>query len=96
MLKQKSLRKNKYWNYLKSKSADYLKIVPTPQSDSSVIYILNDKVLKTNFEGDLSGIDDKNFIELNIIDKQKLNKDYNISDKSFGVFVRTKPKNKND
>ena len=92
----KKFARNKYWNYFKSKSADYLKFVPTPQSDSSVIYILNDKVLKTNFEGDLSGIDDKNFIELNMIDKQKLNKDYNISDKSFGVIVRTKPKDKKD
>ncbi len=92
----KKFARNKYWNYFKTKSADYLKIVPTPQSDSSVIYILNDKVLKTNFEGDLSGIDDKNFIELNIIDKQKLNKDYNISDKTFGVVVRTKLKDKKD
>ena len=92
----KKFARNKYWNYFKTKSADYLKNVPTPQSDSSVIYILNDKVLNTNFEGDLSGIDDKNFIELKIIDKQKLNDDYNISDKAFGVVIRTKPKDKKD
>lgn len=92
----KMFARNKYWKFFKTKSAEYLKIVPTPQSDSSVIYILNDKVLKTNFEGDLSGIDDNNFIELNIIDKQKLNKDYKISDKSFGVIVRTKPKDNKD
>ena len=90
----KKFARNKYWNYFKTKSADYLKIIPTPQSDSTVIYILNDKVLKTNFEGDLSGIDDKNFIELNIIDNQKLNKDYNVSDKSFGIIIRTKLKDK--
>ena len=72
----KKFARNKYWNYFKSKSADYLKIIPTPQSDSSVIYILDDKILKTNFEGDLIGIDDKNFIQLIVIDKQKLNKDY--------------------
>ena len=92
----KKFARNKYWNYFKSKSADYLKIVPTLQSDSSVIYILNEKVLRTNFEGDLSGIDDNNFIELNLIDKQKLNKDYNISDKSYGVIIRTKPKDKKE
>ncbi len=92
----KKFARNKYWNYFKTKSADYLKIVPTPQSDSSVIYILNDKVLTTNFEGDLSGIDDKNFIELIVIDQQKLNKDYNILDKSFGVIVRTKPKGESE
>ena len=92
----KKFARTKYWNYFKTKSEYYLKIVPTPQSDSSVIYILNDKVLKANFEGDLSVIDDNNFIEINIIDKQKLNKDYNISDKSFGVIVRTKPNDKKD
>ncbi|OJY89999.1 MAG: hypothetical protein BGP13_23150 [Sphingobacteriales bacterium 40-81] len=95
-IETKRFARNKYWNYFKSKSADYLKNVPTPQSDSSVIYILNGKVLKTNFEGDLSGIDDKNFIKLTVIDKQKLSKDYNISDKSFGVIIKTKPKDDKD
>lgn len=95
-IETKKFARNKYWNYFKSKSTDYLKIVPTPQSDSSVIYILNGKVLKTNFEGDLSGIDDKNFIEVSIIHKEKLIKNYNISDKSFGVIIRTKPKHKKD
>ncbi|MHA4847865.1 hypothetical protein ACX0G7_27105 [Flavitalea antarctica] len=92
----KKFSRNRYWNYFKTKSADYSKSFPTPQSDSSVIYILNDTVLKTNFEGDLSGINDKNFIDLKIIDKQKLNNDYNISDKIFGVVIRTKPKEKKD
>ena len=95
-IETKKFARNKYWNYFKPKSADYLKNVPTPQSDSSVIYILNGKVLKTNFEGDLSGIDDKNFIELTVIDKQKLSKDYNISGKSLGVIIRTKPKDDKD
>lgn len=95
-IETKKFARNKYWNYFKSKSADYLKIVPAPASDSTVVYILNDKVLTTNFEGDLSLIDDSNFIELKVIDKQKLNKDYNISDKSFGVLVHTKPKEKKE
>ena len=90
----KKFARNKYWNFFKSKSTDYLNIVSTPQSDHSVVYILNEKVLKTNFEGDLSGIDEKTFIDLNIIDKQKLKKEYNISDKAFGVIIRTKLKEK--
>jgi len=95
-IETKKFARNKYWNYFKSKSVDYFRIVPTAESDSYVIYILNDKLLKANFEGDLSVIDDKSFIELNIIDKQKLKKDYNISDKSFGVIIRTKSKDKKD
>lgn len=92
----KKFARNKYWNFFKSKSADYFKNVPTPQSDSSVIYILNDKILKTNFEGDLSAVDNKTFIELNIIDKQKLINDYNIFDKAFGIVIKTKTKDKKD
>jgi hypothetical protein len=61
-----------------------------------VVYILNEKVLEKNFEGDLSVIDDNNFISLTILDKQTLKLNYNISDKTFGVFIKTKSKNKKD
>ena len=88
----KKFARSRYWNFFKSKSAEYFKTVPTLQSDSSVIYILNGKILKTNFEGDLSGIDETTFIDLEVIDKRKLTKDYNISDKAFGVIIRTKGK----
>lgn len=92
----KEFARNKYWNFLKSKSTEYLKIVPTSQSDSSVIYILNGKVLKTNFEGDLSGIDDKTFVELDIIDKEKLTKEYKISNKAFGIVIKTITRDKKE
>ena len=95
-IETKKFARNKYWNYFKSKSPDYNKLVPTPQNDSSVVYILNEKVLEKNVEGDLSVINDNTFISLTIIDKQKLKLDYNITDKSFGVFIKTKSKNKKD
>jgi len=81
--------KTKYWTYFKSKSADYEKLVVTPESDTAVQYILNKRVLKSNFEGDLSLIDDKIFIELKIIDKATLQKDYDITDKDYGVIIRS-------
>jgi len=56
--------------------------------------VKNEKVLEKNVEGDLSVINDNTFISLTIIDKQKLKLDYNITDKSFGVFIKTKSKNK--
>ena len=92
----KKFAKNKYWNYFKSKSADYFKAIPTLESDSLIVYILNGKVLKTNFEGDLSGISDKTFIELTVIDKDKLKKEYKVLDKSFGVVIRTVTKGEKD
>lgn len=94
-IETKRFARNKYWNFFKAKSADYLKAVPTPESDSSVVYILNGKVLKTNFEGDLSGINDKSFIELQVIDKTRLRSDYDIKDKPFGVVIKANIKTEN-
>ena len=90
----KKFARNKYWNYFKQKSADYLNAVPNSQSDSSVVYIVNEKVLTTNFEGDLSVIDDKTFIDLKVIDKQRLLKDFGIADKIYGILIKAniKPK----
>jgi hypothetical protein len=93
-IETKKFARNKYWTFFKSRSAEYLQFIPTPGHDSLAAYILNGKVLKANYEGDLSGIDDNTFIDLVIIDKQKLKKDYNISGKAFGVVIRTKSKGK--
>lgn len=90
----KKFARTKYWNYFKTKSEDYLKAVPTLQADSSVVYILDGKVLKQNFEGDLSTINDNNFIDLKVIDQTQLIKDYDIHNRTYGVLIRTKPKTK--
>lgn len=86
----KKFAKNKYWNYFTSKSPAYLKVVPKPDDDSSVVYILNNKILKENFEGDLSGIDNQNLINITIINKKQLIRDYNIFDKTHGVIITKK------
>lgn len=89
----KKFAKNKYWNYFKEKSANFLKAVPKPQSDSLVAYILNDKVLTANFEDDLSAIDDKTFIGIRVIDKETLIKEFKIADKTYGIIIKTTIKN---
>jgi len=78
-----------YWNYFKTKSADYFKAIPTVKDEKNVIYILNDKVLEKDFEGDLFKINDSNFIELKVIDKKQLIKDFNITDKKWGIVIKT-------
>lgn len=86
----KKFARNRYWNYFKSKSPEYQRIMPTPESDSTVVYILNGIVQAKNFEGDLSAIDDTNFIELTVIDKQTLSKQYNVKDKEFGIVIKAR------
>ncbi|MEX6691050.1 hypothetical protein QTN47_26310 [Danxiaibacter flavus] len=89
----KKFARSKYWNYFKSKSPDYLKNVPTAESDSSVVYILNGNVKAENFEGELSKINDTNFIELSVIDKQTLSKQYGVKDKDLGIIIKVKHTN---
>lgn len=93
-IETKIFAKNKYWNYFKMKSADYAKIVLTPQADSAVQYILNGRILTKNFEEDLSLIGDDILKEIKVIDKKILQKEYNITDKSYGILIKSeKPDN---
>ncbi len=90
----KKFAAKRYWRFFASKSPEYLNTVPTPEADTSVIYILNGKVLKENFEGDLAAIKNSNFIDLKIIGKDDLYKQYNVADKAFGVLIKTIKKQK--
>ena len=87
----KSYAREHYWAYFKSKSTEYLQNVPDLKAEKEVTYILNEKVLTENYEGDLFNINDSTFIELNLINKKHLKSDYNISDKKLGFLIRTKP-----
>jgi hypothetical protein len=88
-IETKAFAKAKYWNYFKSKSSRYAELVPSPQADTVVQYILNKRVLKSNFEGDLSLIDDKIFKEIIVIDKATLEKEYGMTNKSIGVIIKS-------
>jgi hypothetical protein len=86
-IETKNFARQRYWTYFKSKSVDYLKAVPSPKNDSSVQYILNKRVLKENYEADLTSIDDKTFKSISIIDKEQMVKNYGITDKNYGVVI---------
>lgn len=86
-IETKTFSKLRYWKYFKSKSEEYAKIVTSPGNDSNIQYILNKRVLKENFEGDLASINDKLFKGIQIITKDQLSKDYGIKNKDYGVIV---------
>jgi hypothetical protein len=86
-IETKKFAKRRYWKYFKSKSADYGRLVLSPETDQNVQYILNNRILKENFEGDLASIDDKIFKSIQIIDKQQLIAIYHIKDKEIGVII---------
>lgn len=78
----KEYAKSKYWDFLKSKSKDYLKAVPSIDKENDVVYILNNKILEKDFEGDLFKLDDSTFLEMTVIDKRTLKREYKIMDKT--------------
>jgi hypothetical protein len=88
-IETKTYGRTKYIRYFSGKSSDYAKIVDSPQKDSCVQYILNKRILKDNFEGDLSLIDDKTFKSIKVIDKTSLQKMYQVMDKQYGVIVES-------
>lgn len=93
-IETRKVAKAKYWKYFKSKSAEYGKLISSPQGDSNIQYILNKRILTGNFDGDLSSVNDSTFKGLQIIDKQTLEKDYHVLDKELGVIIMAdRPKN---
>nr|WP_068890879.1 hypothetical protein [Pedobacter panaciterrae] len=84
-----------FQQYLSGKSAEYKKMLSYNPNDQNVQYILNEKVLKDNYEGDLAGIVDGTFISINVVGAKEL-KAYEVTDKKYGVVIKTKPKEKTD
>ena len=80
-----------FQQYLSGKSAEYKKILSDDSNDQNVQYVLNEKVLKDNYEGDLASIADSTFISINVVGAKEL-KAYEVTDKKYGVVIKTKPK----
>jgi hypothetical protein len=82
--------REKYFNFFQSISDEYRKKVPTLKEENDIIYILNNKILKDDYIGELFWILDKDSIEMNIIEANTLAKDYKISGKKWGIKITTK------
>lgn len=89
-IETKKFAQKRYWNYFKSKSQEYVKVVPSPDDDRMIQYILNNRLLKSDYEGELSGVNDWNFQSIEILPKDSLMAKYGIYRKNFGVHIRVK------
>lgn len=86
----KSFARQHYWEYFKSKSADYGNKVPDMKTEAEVIYVLNDKVIDKDQESSLFNIDDDNFIGLQVVGGDFLEKTYKIHDRRIGVIIKAR------
>ena len=85
----KKYTRQQYWQYFQTKSGDYKKLVLTPESDTAVQYILNERVLKGNFAGDLFLIDDSIFRSIRVLTKEELQNEFKVFDKAIGFQIKS-------
>lgn len=81
-----------YWNFLSTKSERYKQLIPTPNADTIVQYIVNGQALSdSSAAGTLFLLTDENFKSLDIIDKKdgRFLMD-NVYPKSYIVIITAK------
>jgi hypothetical protein len=84
----KTFARKQYIAYLRSKSKTYDSLYMVAKSDSTFQYIVNDKPEFQNYEGDLTLINNGNFISIDIITADDLKNKYNIPDKAYGIIIK--------
>jgi hypothetical protein len=86
-IETKPFATNKYETFFKSYSKAYEQmIIATDRNE--IQYILNDRVLTENFEGDLALLNSKLLKELKIIDQGILLDKYKVQNKKVGVILK--------
>lgn len=93
LIETKAYCRGLFQQYFASKSPEYKKILDSPANDQEFQYILDEKVLTKNYEGDLAGIADSSFLSINILSGDAL-KSYGISGHRYGILIKTKLKAK--
>ncbi|NCD68623.1 hypothetical protein [Mucilaginibacter agri] len=81
---------NLYWTYFKSKSEAYAAVVPALKDIYKVQYIINGTILTSAFDNTLANVNDANLVSIDVIEQDELTKQYGISDKPYGVIIKTK------
>lgn len=83
-----------YRRYFARKSPAFAQLVASGAEEANIQYVLNGRLLTTNYEGDLASIDDQLFQGLEVLDQAALRKRYPGSSAKYGVALTSRvPKN---
>ncbi len=85
----KDFARDTYWEYFKSNSEDYKRLVSDLDKEKKVVYILNGKKLDKDIEKDLFEVNNKNLIEISVVDK-KAKKKLKLSSDQIVIQIKTK------
>jgi hypothetical protein len=93
LVESKNFARKRYVRYFRNKSVQYDSLYNIAKTDTTFQYIINNKVQRDNYEGNLALIDDDIFESLEILTAQELNSRYGITDKLIGVLVKSRKPN---
>jgi len=88
LIETKAFVRKRYTKYLASRSVEYSKLIAN--GDTDIKYVINGEVQKKDFVDALDNIADSTFINIKVIDKVSLAKDYNVTDKPYGAVITMK------
>lgn len=90
IIETRSFARNIFILFFRKSSQPYDSLYKVVGNDDSFTYIINDKVQKGNYEGNLSAITDELFGGLEILTKEQLYSIYKVPDKQFGILIHSK------
>ncbi|MBD1392368.1 hypothetical protein [Mucilaginibacter glaciei] len=86
----KNFARERYTKFFRTASVQYDSLYNLTKSDSTFLYIINDKIKTENWEGDLLLISNDLFISMQILTDEELKNRYNITDKQYGIYIKSK------
>lgn len=94
LIETRDFARRKFIRFLRSVSTKYDSLYTSIGNDGSFCYIINDKVQQGSYEGNLSTLDNKLFISLEILSAEELKNKFAIDDRKYGIWIRAnKPEN---
>ncbi|MGV3704313.1 MAG: hypothetical protein ACO1NU_02950 [Arcticibacter sp.] len=90
LINSKRATREEYQKYFSSRSPEYQKLLAETQgSDETFTYILDEEILKKNYETDLASIADSTFKSIKVVDSLTLANTYKVTNKSAGIVITT-------
>jgi hypothetical protein len=90
LIESKKFATKRYIRFLRKVSAQYDSVYKATNTDTTFQYIVNDKIQKGDFAGNLALIDDDNFLALTLLTAEELKRGYGINDKLIGILIKAR------
>lgn len=89
-IETKSFERRHYRRYFARKSPAFAQLLAKGTAEASIQYVLNGRLLTTNYEGDLASIDDQIFQTLEVLDQTTLRQRYPSTTAMYGVVLKSR------